>query len=64
MTPHVAPWGRFPICPRHELMKTLARHVGQVVNLRPIGNRPPRVGTAPLGRRQGIFNGGISVSHG
>jgi hypothetical protein len=37
------------------VMKTLASRVGQVVNLRPIGNRPPRVRTNLLDRQQGAI---------
>jgi hypothetical protein len=36
--------------------------VEQVVNLRPIGNRPPRVGTNLLDRRQGVFEGALADS--
>jgi len=41
--------------PGRMVMKTLASRVEQVVNLRPIGNRPPRVRTNLLDRQQGAI---------
>jgi hypothetical protein len=36
--------------------------VNEVVNLQPIGNRPPRVSTNPLDRWRRVLNGAIAAS--